>query len=411
VTERVTVREAATRLAASCRPGRVEHVPAQRWLGRVLAEDVRSPADSPPWNRAMLDGFAVRAQDVAAATAACPVTLPVVDAGAAPPREDACAVRIDTGARVPDWCDAVVRIEYCTNVDAQCCQVHRNVPKYEAVQRRGAHVRAGDCLLREGETVGPLEAAVLSDIGQQSVAARAQPRVAIVTLRSEAEARRPDANGPLLQALVQGWGAHVVACETSVHDDPRLAGRLHELVAKADVLVTTGGLSRGSADDAVEVLRGCGVQPLFQGVWMRPGTPVFAGTHAAGAVVLGLSGNPGAAFVNALVLLLPVLYRLGGCEQLGRHVGWARAQAAPHKQLVRHCRYLRGRLTWERGEARVNLAVAQSSAVVSAAGQSLAVIAPGADLAEGDWVPVISVRPIAEGECSDSDLVDRCFGL
>ncbi len=427
--ELITLQETQRRLAAAVIPLCAERAPLSGALGRTLANGVRAETDMPPFDRAMLDGYAVRAEDVAAAAPAAPVVLreggPTVFAGSRPGAVclPGTAVRTMTGAPLAQGADAVVRVEFTAQDGNGTVRILRGAPAGEAVQPRGFGLRAGDEVAPAGACIDALTLAAIAAHGHAEVRVARRPRVALAAIGSELATaggtmetgQLYDSNSHMLRSLVTEWGGDPLdggACADGIEDMTSLLGALWD---SADALVTTGGVAAGDGDLTPYALELLGARRLFWGVWMRPGTPVYA-CERGGKVALALSGNPGAAYVDAVMLLLPLLYRLAGAPQrLRGHVATARIAADPGKRPTRHTRFLRGQLFMRGAELWIDLGMGQSSGIPQRQGSALAVIGPGEAVREGAACAVIVERALPFSGVEDGGLADdalhRCFGI
>lgn len=320
-----TVQEASHRILAAIRPLGVEHVPLRDALGRVLAEDAVSPIEHPPWDNSSMDGYAVRAADVLGASAEAAVTLPVLEtvrAGQRPTRALAprTAIRIMTGAPVPDGADSVVRVE---DTDAGETQVTIRDARDAGrnVRPRGEDLRAGAVAVRRGTTIAPAQLGVLASIGCATVPVHRRPRVTVLTSGDELvdvdqfdAVRRGDrivsSNGYTIGAAARLAGADVADLGIVPDDPDRYAERLTRAL-DADLVVTTGGVSVGAFDFTKDVVRALGADLQMWRVRMRPGAPLGFGT-LRGVPWLGLPGNPVSAMVTFEIFARPVVRRLRG---------------------------------------------------------------------------------------------------
>jgi molybdopterin molybdotransferase len=298
--------------------------------GCVLTEDVVAPADLPGFDNSAMDGYAVRAQDVAGATEGAPVVLPVtgdVAAGPASPLrvQPGVCVRIMTGAMMPAGADAVVPVEHTDGGVAQVA-VHREAPLGQAVRRAGEDVRAGDTVLAAGTHLGAVQIGLAAAVGRARLVVRPRPRVVVVSTGSElVEAGEPlgpgrivDSNSPALTAAAIEAGA--IAYRVGiVPDDPRrLADTLEDQLVRADVLVTSGGVSVGAYDVVKEVLGRLGTMH-FDEVGMQPGKPQGFGTIGPDRTpVFALPGNPVSALVSFEAFVRPALRKMLGSTPLER---------------------------------------------------------------------------------------------
>lgn len=288
---------------------------------RTLAEAVRCDVDFPPFDRSVMDGYAVRAADVRAA----PVTLRVVGevaAGTVPARALAAgeAMQINTGAPIPNGADAVVRVEETERVESGGGVVIRKaVERGTFITRRAEYVRAGDVVLAAGSVLGPARIAAAAAAGAGRVAVYRQPRVAILSTGDElVEIDQRPAGGQIrnsnqhqLVALVAS--AHAEAISLGTVGDDRVALRAQiERGLSADVLCITGGASVGPLDLVPDVLRECGATFHFQKMRIKPGRPIHFATGPSVGLIFALPGNPVSAFVGFELLVRPALAALEG---------------------------------------------------------------------------------------------------
>ncbi|PWI56876.1 gephyrin-like molybdotransferase Glp [Sulfoacidibacillus thermotolerans] len=401
----IAIEEALRRLRSAARILPAQTVPLDEAFLRVLANDVHALLDVPHYDRAMLDGYAVKVEDIAHATREQPVELKViatVGAGKMPEVRvtQGTAVRTMTGAPIAHGADAIVRFEYTKEVargGERMVQVLRVVPKSEAIQEQGHDIGAGELLLAAGTELGAIEIAVLAAQGYDSVQVIQKPRVAIVATGSEVtplgQMLQPgqlyNSNTPLIRALVTKAGGTAVVFPPVGDEPEKLKERLQEALTVCDILVTTGGVSVGDYDLTPMVLEQLGVKRLFWGVWMRPGTPVYAGTYED-RVVLSLSGNPAAAFVNSLVLLMPLLKMAVGQKDVLPTVK-ARLKNPPHKRQVKHTRFFAGNLVYLDNEWWIDVSGEHSSGVMTnfIGKTALARLDAEDELVEGTLVSVI----------------------
>lgn len=294
-----------------------ETLPLNDALGRVTTDAVFSPVDLPLFRNSQMDGFAVRAADVATV----PVTLPIVGEvaarAAAPERlEPGTAVKIMTGAVVPEGADAIIPVEDTTVLNNDVT-VEKSRETNEYVRDRGSDVAAGDELLPSGRLLAARHLAVLAAAGIPEVAVRGQIRVAVIT--TGAELREPgkevdpgqvyDANSTALVASARAAGAVVTFVQRVVDEPALLLAALDEAVSTADLILTSGGISKGDYEVVRELLepRGAKVEHLA----MQPGGPqataVFDGTP-----VICFPGNPVSTQLSFEVFVAPILREYAG---------------------------------------------------------------------------------------------------
>jgi molybdopterin molybdotransferase len=305
------------------RPVTAEEVALDRALGRVLAEEITSTDDIPPFDNSAMDGFAVRSEDTRGATAGAPAWLRVVDesrAGApaavsAGPEE---AIAISTGAAMPAGCDAVVRVEE-TELRGGALAVSAPVEAGRDIRRAGEDVRAGDLVLRRGTVLGPSELGVLASVGRGAVSCARRPRLAVLTTGDElvgpeaelAPGQIRDANAHSVPALARATGAAVTSVEHTGDDADSTRTAIAEML-DADVLVVCGGVSVGEYDHVRPAFAELGVEEVFWGLALRPGRPTWFGAARRGALAFGLPGNPVSAIVTFILLVRPALLALAG---------------------------------------------------------------------------------------------------
>lgn len=312
-----SVEDARERALAGLTPLGREHVSVAHGAGRVLAEDLSATLTQPPFDASAMDGYAVRAADVAA----LPATLALAGESAAGARYDGIlepgqAVRIFTGAPVPDGADTVV-IQEDTEAFGESVVV-KNAEPGRHIRPRGQDFMDGDVLLTAGTRLGARTLMLAAAMNHAELPVRRKPRVAILSTGDEivppGSTLGPDeivaSVSYGIAALVEALGGAPVALGIAP-DEERALGDAIARGADADILVTIGGASVGERDLVTDSLARAGLQLDFAKVAMRPGKPVFAGRLGA-TRVLGVPGNPVSALVCALVFLRPMLRALLG---------------------------------------------------------------------------------------------------
>ena len=323
----ITVAEARALVLESARPLAAEIVPFEAALGRMLAEAVRSDRTLPPADCSAMDGYAVRAADVARPGALLRVVYEVA-AGAQAPRALAAgeAARIFTGAPVPAGADTVVRQE---DAEARAGELRVLVvaPRGESVRSAGEDVRAGDLVLEPGHRIGPAEVGMLAALGHTLARVHRRPTVAVLSGGDElVEPHEPPTQGRIVSSNAYAIAAQcreAGALPNNLGIARDTQGDLERLLRAglgADVLVSSAGVSVGDHDHVRPTLEKLGVRLAFWGVEMKPGYPVTFGRAAdgAGAFVFGLPGNPVSAMVTFELFVRPLLLRLGGRSDLAR---------------------------------------------------------------------------------------------
>ncbi|MGP0094579.1 MAG: gephyrin-like molybdotransferase Glp [Xanthobacteraceae bacterium] len=325
------VAEALARVLERAAPLPSQEVPLAQAHGCVLAADIAALRTQPPADVSAMDGYAVRAEDVAAA----PATLRLVgEVAAGHPFAGAVhngeAARIFTGGVLPPGTDTVV-IQELAERDGDRVVITKATPKTKNVRAAGLDFSRGDVLLRQGRRLTSRDLALAAAMNHATVPVHRMPHVAVLATGDELVAPgsepRPGeivySNGFALTALARQEGAQVT--DLGVAPD-RLAETMAAIrrarEVQADVLVTVGGASVGEYDFVQQALTAEGLALSFWKVALRPGKPMLHG-HLAGTHVLGLPGNPVSSFVSAVLFLIPLIRRLAGRSDITPPVEWA----------------------------------------------------------------------------------------
>ena len=312
----LAVDDARARMLARVTALRSETVPLGEAIGRVLAEDVLAMRDQPPFAASAMDGWAVRAADA-------PGDLAIIGESAAGQGFSGVvlagqAVRIFTGAAVPQGCEAIVIQEDATR-DGERVRVPA-VTAGHFVRPQGGDFRAGDVLLAHGVRLDPWRLALAASAGRDRVQAARRPVVALLSTGEEiVEAPATpgpfqiyDSGGPALAALMTGWGARVIRARPVADELDAVIVALRD--ARCDLVVTLGGASVGDHDLVRAAGEALELDLVVASLAMRPGKPTFFGTLGDGRLMLGLPGNPASALVCAELFLRPLLNALQGAE-------------------------------------------------------------------------------------------------
>ncbi|SDT61476.1 gephyrin-like molybdotransferase Glp [Jiangella sp. DSM 45060] len=298
--------------------------------GCVLTEDVIAPWSLPQFDNTAMDGYAVVADDVAGASADEPVELPVVaDIPAGDARVNAIgpglAARIMTGAPMPSGADAIVPVE---DTDAGTVRVRINTPAKPGahIRRAGGDVQEGDVVLGAGTYLGAAQIGLLAAVGRDRVVVRPRPRVVVVSTGSElvepgyplSAGQISESNSFTLTAAAREAGAVAYRVPPVPDDKDRLLGLIEDQLIRADMVITTGGVSAGAYDIVKEVLSGLGTVK-FDSVAMQPGKPQGFGTIGDDHTpIFALPGNPVSAFVSFEVFVRPAIRKMLGSPRLHR---------------------------------------------------------------------------------------------
>jgi len=368
--------------------------------GLVLAEDVSAASPLPSFDNSGMDGYAVRVADVAAATEQDPVTLPVTaevaagDTGAYTLRPGT-AIKIMTGAMLPHHAEAVVPVEWTDGGSTQV-RIRAGAEYGQAVRLTGEDAKAGQVLVAAGTRLRPMHVAVIAAAGRGSVLVRPRPRVMVLSTGNElAEPGTPvvpgriwDSNSFMLAAAAREAGC-LARRQVALPDHPdELLPAIEDQLARADLMITTGGVSMGGEHDVVKAaLQRLGTV-RFRKVAMQPGMPQGFGTIAR-VPIFTLPGNPVSAYVSFQVFARPAIGALQGDDGLG--LEQIRAElTGPLRSPAGRRSFLRGVLDRTRG--LIAPLTGQGSHQVATLGQANAlIIVPErvTEMSEGDTAEVL----------------------
>jgi molybdopterin molybdotransferase len=315
----------------------------------VLAATLTSDRDLPPFNRAQMDGYALRAQDFGRVEA-----WPVVASIAAGQPADVAVpsgqcVAIATGAPLPADVDTVIQHELSDRADPVRFTVD-SVETGHAVHPRGADAQTGDVLIAAGTVLGPHHLGIAATAGAQKLKVHARPRVVVLTSGDEVVPINADlaphqirnSNGPMSQHLLTRMGAQVIDRHHLADDRDATIAALAQALEQADLVATIGGISAGTRDFFTDAFEQVGVVTAFHGAAIQPGGPMFVGRVPEGPIVLGLPGNPVSVLACACLFGWPLLRTLGGADPTLR---WQPAALAhdvhpnPRRRAYRPCTF------------------------------------------------------------------------
>jgi molybdopterin molybdotransferase len=375
--------------------------------GCMLAEAVMSEVDLPPFDNSSMDGYAVRVADVAGASEASPAKLPVVGDIAAGSQaaytvQPGLTVRIMTGAPVPTGADAVVPLEW-TDGGLAGVTINRAAAAGANIRRRGEDVRVGDLVLDVGTRLGPGQLGLLAAVGRDRVKVRPRPRVVVISTGTElVEPGQPTSSGQIHESnsyilTTAAREAGAIAFRVGiVKDDPReLLDTIEDQLIRADLVMTSGGVSVGAYDVVKEVLSRLGTV-TFEQIAMQPGKPQGFGTVGPDSTpIITLPGNPVSAFVSFEVFVRPMIRRMLGVETLERPVVSAKCVGGLTSPAGRR-QYARGWLDVEDGRYVVTPVGGQGSHLVG-------------DLAHSNSLIVVAedVTQVADGSAVDVMVLER----
>ena len=298
--------------------------------GCTLSEDVSAQWDLPPFTNSSMDGYAVRSEDLVGASETKPVSLPVVGdipagySGALAVSPGQCA-RIMTGGPMPAGADAVVPVEW-TDGDIVQVSITRAPQAGAYVRRQGEDAASGDLVVPGGTRLGPAQLALLAAVGRARVLVRPRPRVVVMSTGSElvepgepiAGGKIPDSNSFMLAAAATASGCTSYRVGFVPDEPKQLITTIEDQLIRADLVITTGGVSVGAYDVVKEALSRMGAV-TFEKVAMQPGMPQGFGRIGPDKTpIFTLPGNPVSAFVSFEMFVRPVLRRMQALEPLHR---------------------------------------------------------------------------------------------
>ena len=305
----------------------VERVPILESLGRVLGESISSSRDIPGFDNSAMDGYAVRAADVAGASEASPVKLAVVEtvgAGQMPSRRVSAgqAVRTMTGAPVAEGADAIIPVER-TRGSGDLVEFLASADKGAFIRPRGEDLRLGELVMSAGKVLTPADLGMLASVNRAMVEVIRRPRVAIVATGDElvdvdqppTGAQVVNSSAYALAGAVREAGADAVILKVARDDAREIRDRLAEAMT-FDAVLSTGGVSVGQFDHVKGALDELGMRQLFHGVAQKPGRPLKFGTVGY-RPIFGLPGNPVSTLVCFYLYARPALRKMGGMRRVG----------------------------------------------------------------------------------------------
>jgi molybdopterin molybdotransferase len=403
----IAVEEARRLVLDGIAPLPPETVTVPDALGRVLAAAVTAGRSLPPADCSAMDGYALRAADLAGATRAAPRELALafeVAAGAAVPRplRPGEAARIFTGAPLPEGADSIVMQEDTEAAGARVRFFAAPAPG-EHVRAAGEDVRAGETVLEVGTRLGAAPVGLLASLGRSLVAVHRRPRVAILSGGDELIEPDQDAAGGRIVAS-NAWSLAAQCAEAGAlatnlgiaRDAPQHLERLLRAGFASDVLLSSAGVSVGDHDHVRPVLEKLGCRLVFWGVEMKPGYPITFGRfeERGGPLVFGLPGNPVSAVVTFEQFVRPALLRLAGRRTLARPLLRA--------QLAETLRKKAGRLHF----VRVTLAREGERFVARSTGNQSSGVLRSMALAQGLLIFPAAATELAAGSSAEVQVLD-----
>ncbi len=370
----IALEEAQRLLLEHCLLVGTEFVDLQESLGRVLSDDIRACENIPPFARSPYDGYAFRAEDTMNATEENPAILEVIEevpAGYAPTKKITAgkAVKILTGAPIPEGADAVTKYEE-TELKGEFVSIYNRYISGENIVPAGEDVAQDEIIAAQGTAVSPPILGLMAALGIIQVPVYKRPRIAIISTGDELldiyEPLRPgkirNSNSYTIFAYCREIGAEPVILGTSRDKADEVGTMIQKGLDQADMVITTGGVSVGDYDVLGEAVEHIGAETLYWKIEIKPGSPNLAAVKD-GKIILALSGNPAAALVIFHLLGTAFIKKLGGRSDYLPQQIEVRLKSNFRKASPRR-RFLRGKLDVENGEAYMEITGGQGNGVL-----------------------------------------------
>ena len=372
----IQVQEALDKILTKIQFKGVEKIPLDQALGRVMAEDVVSRINNPPLDNSAMDGYALIAGDIQSATPENPVKLEMVEEIAAGytakgTLKPGQTMRIMTGAPIPPGADAVLMQED-TQKDGDSILCLDRADVEENIRRAGEDIKIGESVLKKGTTLSPAHIGMLAVIGRSQIAVSQRPTVAILStgdeiLELDETPEGPqifNSNGHMLAAQIKSAGGIPVYLGIAKDTEEDLMEKF-AWALKADIVVSSGGVSVGDYDLVKSTLQKMGQEMLFWKVAMKPGKPLAFG-RIGKTPIFGLPGNPVSSFVSFEQFVRPSLRKVLGCSDLSHKTVQAKLTRTIHKKPGR-LHFLSSIVSWADGEYTVTPAGEQGSGILKSA--------------------------------------------
>jgi len=369
----ITVEEALDRILSHIQPLGFEKVSLLEAMGRVIAEDIYAHRDIPPLDNSGMDGYALRSEDLQKASPDHPIRLEVIEdlpAGFVAKKsvEKGKTIRIMTGAPIPTGADTVVPVED-TKQDERFVLIFTTLPRDENIRKAGEDVKKGERVISAGDLIRPSEVGMLASVRRSYVSVYQRPLVAILCTGEELvdvdgttdEVKIVSSNSYTLAAQVIDCGALPIQLGIAGDRKEEIKGKLLQGL-RADVLISSAGVSVGDYDFVKDALKDLGMEMVFWKVAMKPGKPLAFG-RVQGKPVFGLPGNPVSSMVSFEQFVRPSLLKMMGHRQLFRPVIEALLKEDIQKKPGRR-HFIRASVSFEKDHYAVTVTGAQGSGIL-----------------------------------------------
>lgn len=378
-----------------------EQVPVRHATSRVLAEDIYAKVSVPPFNRTMMDGFAVSPEDLLLGQRVRVTDYIAAGSTSSESLTRGQAARVMTGAPVPNGAAAIVRFEWC-EYDDEWMTIKRVPQVGESIQAAGSDGAAGKLLLPKGRMITEMDAAVLQTFGLSQVPVVTRPKATIFVTGSELVMDNETPLGPaqiygtndlLLKGALERDGIDVVETAVLKDDLEVIANAVRRASHDSDYIIVTGGVSVGDRDFTPFAIEQVAGELFLRKVLMRPGSP-FVFAQKAGCSIFGLSGNPSACFVQYVTLIRPAIESVLGNPSSPFPLTGVLTHDVSLKP-VKHVQIHRARVEIVEGTLRVDCKMAQSTGVISSFVDAGACVRfDESDYQAGDVIPIRLLRPL-----------------